>query len=354
VEADAVTEERTRFSPGAALDELAEAIAAPIAHAMAGPREAPPEAREADFSRFDVRVWSLHRLTRNAIGADLEAEVVERLAQVPRWLRGIRAAFVAWVELIEALVQIAERRHGAGSGDLKSNEVRDALAGLHARVPEGFPPDVAGLASDASVEHSIDAVVELLNQFSLWREVDVPDWPDLKKPGMRERAAQLVARLARWVAAAATRLANALERPPRPRQHVAVAEELAARFGDDDHHRVLGSMYEALVWFRSHQAALLRALTLPSSAVQLAIMDDTLDAREQERYASDLVFASLDETGLGEALDMTSGAAELVVWCLVGATARIFRKRTEAPLSALRAERRPGARVLEASARGAA
>jgi hypothetical protein len=343
-----MTDERRARGPAQALDALATAVAAPLANAAVGPPSVTPGDLHAAFTRDDTIRWSLHRITRNALGPEVEQEATARLAAAPAWARAARVSFVAWVELAEALVQVAERRHPEpGAGERKAREVREALAMLRADPGSvGMPPDVVGLAAPRAAGWTVDALVLLLNRYSLWRDVDVPEAAVAGPPAPRRRVRAWVARAVGAIASVIARAARALEPEPRRGAEEAAARAVAAGLARPRPLRGLEDLAQTLNWFAEHRDALVGVFELVFCAVQLARMDDRLDARAQDGYAVDLVLTTLEEAKLHETLDLVAGPVELLLDCIVSATGRVFRKRADrSTVAVIRDEPRTWRRV---------
>jgi hypothetical protein len=332
-----MTQRRAESSSKGMLDTLSEAAAGPLANLVAGPPTFDEHLLHGpSFTRFDALVWSLHRIARNAIGPEVEREALTRLSGAPRWTHAAQEAFVAWIELVEGLVQSAEARHpGAGAGEAKADEVRKAVAALRApsaapATPETAPSD----ARDEFLEWTIDGLVLLLDSYSLWSVPDTgPGDARPSRAGLARRVVRRVmaipARTVRGVANGVGWLAGRLERaagrPPAPPAAPRGGERVVWA------ERELAALRGSARWFGAHRHELVGALELVFSAVQLAALRRDFDPVKREAYATDLVVTALEEMGLEEGLGPIFGVVDFFVRWPVAAATRIFEKHGAIP-----------------------
>src|SRR5262249_50605753 len=155
---------------------------------------------EDRLEQINHRIWDLRRRLRDAIGAGLETTLVQVLNQLARQGDQIQAAIVAWVELLEVLVQDAEQRSGAGTGALKASEVKQVAHFLLWRENRDLPhgDDIINpILGDLVADWTIDIIVRVTNRNNLW----VPDTA-AEEPWWRK--------VLMWLAAALNRFLNAL------------------------------------------------------------------------------------------------------------------------------------------------
>lgn len=80
----------------------------------------------AEADNLPVTLARLRRLFQEAVGGGADEELIAALSALARRGDEIVRAFVVWVDLVETLVQDAERRYGTkpGQGQLKAGEVK--------------------------------------------------------------------------------------------------------------------------------------------------------------------------------------------------------------------------------------
>lgn len=125
-------------------------------------------------------------------------QVVAMLSTVVGAWPDVEAAAIAWIDLIQVLVQNTEQRYRPGDrGEAKKAEVKAVLADLmrssHVEVPD-IPRTLQPVAIDVIADIAVDLIVAFLNRFPdpRWREAPA------KRPSTSElwRGAWLAARRA--------------------------------------------------------------------------------------------------------------------------------------------------------------
>lgn len=161
---------------------------------LPGRRETPAEEALTRTERERIRLsfWRLRRAFQELSDADFGSDLRELLDDILGGAEGLGATFSAWMELVEELVQEAERRHGSqsGKGAVKARQVKADFLYLSSRlelqVPK-LPAWALPLVLDGIADVMIAMVVRLLNRHEMWTE------PRRKAPVLRRLWRSLVA-----------------------------------------------------------------------------------------------------------------------------------------------------------------
>src|SRR6185369_14193432 len=84
-------------------------------------------------------------------------------------------AIVVWIDLVEVLIQNAERRYGAtpGMGPMKAAEVKEVvryfMRNRRLNIPD-IPQFLQPVIIDLAVDWSVDVLVLIANRYGLWVE----------------------------------------------------------------------------------------------------------------------------------------------------------------------------------------
>src|SRR5450631_1903514 len=128
-------------------------------------------------------------LLREAMGGGVARELATLLKTLSDNRDAIQKGLIAWIRLVELLVQEAERGRRNGGGTRKKNQVKAALFRIlndpTARLP-GIPKYLYPLVMDVGLEWMIEGIVDVENSYALWgsgreddessRTVDFAGW----------------------------------------------------------------------------------------------------------------------------------------------------------------------------------
>lgn len=249
-------------------------------------------------------VWKMRRLLREAAGEGGWEEVVRALRVLAERGPELEKALVAWVSLVEGLVQSAEtRRPGRNKGVLKSLEVKAVIRRLYRarridipQIPDWLEP----LVVDVVVDWSIDAVVFMTKRQGLW--VD-------EAPTVEGKMASAMLTLWEWTSVLLAPIGRVFGRiyrfysdlywksiPLSPAVEQAM-EQLAQV--DLSGQQPLGqTAAEVLTWVAANKDRIIASTELIFAAVHEAERFVDLHGEDKKRYARDLVRAVLSEMGL--------------------------------------------------------
>jgi hypothetical protein len=281
-----------------------------------GPRPVSPEEQ-----RIRVSLETLRRLLQEAVNAGFDRDVADAL----RWLAdngpAIEKGVVAWVDLLELLVQDTEERFGTqpGRGEFKADQVKAVVRYLLRaerfslpRVPDYLQP----LVLDVVVDWSIDAVVEIVNEHDLWlpsREAPATllQWLALQFRRLLRLLRPLwevLARVASWIYWG---LHRNLPLSPALRAALRRIEKEGMLV---DPQQLLREVSRSLIWLGTHRRSVVAGVALISAAVQEAERFLELSGPRKKEYAQAFVWAVLDELGF----DVKSGVVYALVNALIG------------------------------------
>jgi hypothetical protein len=172
-------------------------------------------------------------------------------------------ATAAWLDLIDMLVDDAERHFGPGQGPLKLQRVKEGVRdtlrdmGLYEIIPES--KSLEPVVMDVLVEWCVVLVLTIKNLSSLWSEpVDAKPW--------------------------------------RPAEFLTARRDLEPDLFS--HWKILFTEFveNSFLWMITHKDETAITIQLAMIAVTEAERDADLGSRRKKKYARDAVFAALDES----------------------------------------------------------
>lgn len=282
---------------------------------------------------MESEIWRLRRLLRVALGGGVEQDIVGAL----RWLDShgdqIERAVVVWVDLIESLVQVQERRYGkeAGLGAIKKAEIKEVLTDLleaeKLRLPN-IPQFAVAFVLEIFVDWVVDIVVLMANDNDLWTEdTSYTSIHSVLAVGRRWLGKMLrpvwlgilwlivhlshLFRSRALYSAELTAKVNAVKREGFP---IGVQE-------------VEDGAVKVIQWIPKHRQQLIAGSELIFGAVHDAEAYLELSGPEKRRYAQDLVVAVLKEMGLHEDMELLFAVVNSVVGAGIESTVHLFNKR---------------------------
>lgn len=199
---------------------------------------------------------------------------------------------LAWVHLLEVLVQEAERLYGPGAGPLKLRFVEGAvlqiLRKLDGRIVHATPFDP--FIFKVVVEFTIEGVVRLLDRADLWTVHGE------RATGKRAQSwlVRLWGAIVNWLRDLSWRLVLAQYGIPRRLDQAidAIAAEHLGALGD-----ALRLMLALLVWAGKHGQEVTAFVDVAYAAIREAERFAELSGRAKQAYARALIVAFLEEIG---------------------------------------------------------
>ncbi|HYC89911.1 MAG TPA: hypothetical protein VEO54_11920 [Thermoanaerobaculia bacterium] len=310
------------------LAELPLALLLSIFHDGRGRRDEPASRREE--LRADIR--AVRQLLRTAVADGLDKDLATALNFLARHGEAIRRAVIVWIDLIEVLVQDAERRYGGqpGKGALKAAEVKEVVRYLMRdrsfAIPD-VPRHLQPVIIDLVVDWSIDVLVLMANRYGLWVDGTVP------------RPHSLFSRFRAWLGKKARllfayvlylygRIRQAFQTPVVISPEVKAAVEALEREGlivsQEQFFRGIGDL---LVWVSSRRRTLLALVEVVSTAVQEAEGYLSMSGPEKRAYTRDLVLAVLDELGFEHRTGLLFAIIDSTIYTAIEGSVHLFNKR---------------------------
>lgn len=265
-----------------------------------------------EIRALQATVWNLRRLLREAMSGGAADDVIAAL----RWMvdnsERLEKAFVAWVDLVEILVQNAEERYGTapGRGRLKADEVKEVLKYLLRAQRFNLPnvPDyLEPVIIDIAAELKINLVVQIVNDNGLWVASNRKARPDRFSIWTLLRWVKSILRgiarftrpLWEWFPRLLVRIYFALRRRMALTPEVRAAVERVERDGlVGDLREVFTLVTRVVIWVGEHGPQVVAAFRVIVAVTQEAERFTSLSGPEKKRYALELVWALLSDLGL--------------------------------------------------------
>jgi hypothetical protein len=292
-----------------------------------------PAERPTRREELRSNISEIRRLLNTAIEEGLDTELAGVLNFLARHSEQIQRAVVVWIDLIDVLIQNAEKRYGAtrGLGQLKAAEVKEVVRHLMRdrkfdipNVPRFLEPVII----DLLVDWTVDVVVLMANRYGLWVERGTQTtsrsffailWLRLR------RRVRLLFLYFLWLYG---RARQALQRPMIIRPEVKAAIEAVEREGlIVNQGQLFRGVADLLMWVSARRRALMVLVELVSAAVQEAESYLTLSGPQKKDYARDLVLAVLDELGFKQRTGLLFAIIDSTIHSSIEASVHLFNKR---------------------------
>ncbi|HEX8967759.1 MAG TPA: hypothetical protein VF937_07765 [Chloroflexota bacterium] len=281
----------------------------------------------------EALIWRLRQLLGEAMSGGTDRELIAVLNSLVTNRDSIERAIVAWVDLIEVLVQDAEQRYGSQPhrGSLKSADVRAVMryllrpGRLTLELPH-VPPELEPFVTEVIVQWSVDAVVEVANSYGLWVDMQ----PEQQLTGLGRWLAQTFAPVLRGVGNLALWAWERLYPPPTLSPALRSAVEAVERESlIAQQPAVITSIGAAFTWIGQHRTNIVAAVQLVAAVVNEAETFANLSGAEKKAYAHDLVFAVLEEAGLHVPDGLLRAKLSAIVSAAIEALVHVFNKRNK-------------------------
>lgn len=295
-----------------------------------------PARSRSTTSEPDIRtkLWQMRRLLEDTMGEGMEQDFVHALNVLGDRSDEIQKAVVVWVDLIEVLVQDAERRYGtaSGRGKLKASEVKAVMRYLLRtdrfdipKVPEFLEPVLV----DWVVDWSIDAIVLVTNDYGLWITTDTsPEGMRMYLKIWWSWLVNLLKMIGYPIAWVGSKIRLALRPRIQLTPEIQAALQAVEREGLlTDQTQILHDLTNLLTWIGLHRNQLIAAVELVFSAVQEAESYLELSGPAKKTYARKLVFAVLDDLGFVQKTGLLVAIIESMTSGLIESAVHLFNKR---------------------------
>lgn len=278
-------------------------------------------------------IVALRQLLRIASDEGLDKDLAAAINFLAQHHQRIQRAFVVWMDLIEVLVQDAERRYGSapGMGELKAAHVKGVVRYLTRNqsfdIPN-VPKFLEPVVMDIVVDWSVEVTVLLVNRYGLWTAKGSSAKPRSLLTTIKlqlRRAALVVVGIFFWVY---VRIRRALQREVMISPEIKAAIDAVRREGLIVHHRELfKGVADLLVWISSKRRTLMVLVEVTSAAVQQAEVFVSLTGAQKKAYARDLVIAVLDELGFEQRTGLLFAIVDSIIQSSIEASVNLFKKR---------------------------
>jgi hypothetical protein len=323
---------------GRLLSEISESLweaAERIAHLLfSKPRKRPGAMGshvESDPSLPDLS--HLIRLFRSAVGAAQADELISLLNAFTQNTTRIQRFIIVWLDLIEVLVQQAEKRHGAihGRGKIKTAEVKLAVDYLlrsgRFSMPN-VPPAVASFVTDRVVGWAIDMIVLQTNRYGLWETTRVQ--PSLARR-IWDAIQGTILSVGLVLANAAVRMAEWVTRIVHPRPALSPALKAAldavAREGAiGSEQDLIAEVSRLFIWLGSHREELVQATELVFGAVQEIETLLHLTGAQKKLLAKDVIWDVLEQIGFAPQSGLLEAVVDSGIDLLIEVAVHFFNK----------------------------
>jgi hypothetical protein len=288
-------------------------------------------------------ILELRRAFESGAATGITDELIRLLADTAPRGDEIKNALIAWVSLVEALVQEAEQEYGSAPhrGAQKSEQVKAVLIHLMIDRPHlqllDIPDFLVPFIAEIGVNWTIDAIVLILNQHTMWE-------PGPVEPSLR---LSLFARIIHWLfvcwrafikLAPVARLLNSLSRltrrvvlleyPLSPKVRIAVQRIETMRGATIE--SVVSRVVAVVRWFGDHHNAMVALAGVVAFAIQEAEFIGGLSGPEKKIYARALLLAFLADVGMvGAPSSLSYHLADSILDSAIDAVVLIFNTRAE-------------------------
>lgn len=284
---------------------------------------------------FQTEIWKVRCLLRTTLGQGVDQEIIGAIGWLARNGDRVERAAVAWVDLIEALVQAEEQRYGSrpGLGHFKKGEIKQVIRTLlvkgRIRIPQ-VPEFLVPVFLDFFVDWVVDVVVLMANRHGMWEVSGEPRRFSRMVWVVIQSWLRAIFRPV-WVAILRTglRISGLFDRTtPLPPELAAALEEVQRDGSLMDASDLIAGAERVLVWISVHRIELIAAFELVLVAVQEAeafIVE--LPGPEKKAYAQSLILAVLDELGFEERTGLMFAIVNSLIGSSIEATVSLFNKR---------------------------
>jgi hypothetical protein len=277
-----------------------------------------------------AEILKMLALLREAMGGGVAAELAKLLKALDDHSDQIQQGIIAWIRLIEVLVQEAERAQRKGGGARKKAQVKAAafriLTDGRARLP-GIPKYLYPLVMDVAVEWMIDGIVQAENGYALWDSS--PD-EDVLSPIVDSFSwlKQALSGIWQWVAGSliTAYTATKYREPLSPELRTALEGVEVAGFLTNKNSSLRAAV-DFLNFLGKHGEQAIAGIKLIFEAVHQAESFLELDGPGKKQYAHDLIVATLEELGFPVGSGLIGVIAGVFIDAGIESAWSIFTKR---------------------------
>lgn len=290
------------------------------------PDRAPQDERALAIARTVLKLRAA--FTSVVKDADVVAVMTQLAAKVAANQDAIRASALAWVDLIDELMGVAQQKYGADPdhGPVKKEVVKAAIVHYVRRIKldlRDVPDFVEPFLYAVVIDYLVEAIYRISSKREGWHNYP-GEWPGVRTFGRRLTwplvwITRQLARFGWWLVLRPNPLAPELEQ--------AVAR-VAARAGKDGDLLIGGlrGVMTLVAWIGIHQRELMGLIDAVIVAVREAEIELASGA-DKKAYARDLVFEFLTQEGIIAPSGLGRAFAEVAVDLTIDAIVDVFRRR---------------------------
>jgi hypothetical protein len=265
------------------------------AFGLASPAPQSQQSGRKPWNRQRMRLlfWKLRR----AYELSVKSGAIEELGKVFSHLAnsgvGVVELVLAWVDLIETVIQETEARFSSrpGGGAQKKAYVKSVLIELISRskVAKAAPDLFTTWVIWAGVDIAVDAIVRIINDRALWADDDDTAPQDANSWFRRlgRRIAVFLLNVFAWLY---TRQLQRVELSPAVQQSV---DRVLADHPIDPM-RLIDDVRGLLDWLGKHREEILAVVDLVTAATEQVEVFISLSGPEKQAYARDLIVTFVD------------------------------------------------------------
>jgi hypothetical protein len=294
-------------------------------------RESEEDAERRESIRAEV--WRLEHLLRSAIGAGMVEDIAAFIRRVGQNSHNYQRAFVVWIDLIDLLVQDAERRHPdvPGLGKIKTAEVKSAMRYLMQSgkfsLPN-VPPALQPIVMDVVLDSVIDVIVLQLNQYDLWESpaADVSPahiWWERFKSWFLKLFMWIGNTFGKLIAPLWEKLQAHPPLSPELRKALEAVEREGLIVGEDG---ILVEVSRVFIWVGTHRNSLLKTSELIFETVQEVENFMSMTGPEKKQFARDLVWTVIEDMGLAPQSGLLTALADALIDLAIESSVHLFHK----------------------------
>ena len=276
----------------------------------------------------DAEVHQLVELLREAASGGVAEGLGAALKNLAEHGPDIERGVVAWIELMEVLVQAAEQRYPNGKGSRKKGQVRAAVHAIYddANISlPGVPRDLTPLVINMTIDWVIDALVDSVQTYGLWDSSRPDHWTldgALRAAGaVVLDALQPFFRLLNWIYAKLHYV-----EPLTPEVKAAVQRVKDAGLVHDKR-TLIKPATDVIVFIGQHGEQMTAGVKAFFEVVAMTERLRAASGPEKKVYASQVVKAALRELGFPVDNVLLGAIADVVISAGIESALNLFKKR---------------------------
>lgn len=299
--------------------------------ALASPLLQPPDAgidESGNRQRMRLLFWKLRRAYELAVKSGALEEFGEILGRFANSSVGLAELFLAWIDLIETVVQETEEKFSSrpNAGARKKAYAKSVLIELISRskIAKKAPDLFTTWVIWAAVDILVDAIVRLLNNRTLWVADDDSATGDTAESWFRQLSYRITVFLLNVFAWLYTRQLQRVELSPAVQKSV---DRVLAEHPIDPT-ALIDRLRELISWFGQHREEVLAVIDLVTAATEQVEVFTSLSGPQKQAYARDLIITFVEtEFGPEYGALLDTPIARMILDTVINSVVLIQRKR---------------------------